>query len=68
VTGRFLTGDGLEGLRGRAAVANSQIIYQLYRQRFSAADFKALEAKGARPQRLLWGSTSTKNPAYNDLK
>ncbi|MEE9203311.1 MAG: transaldolase [Dehalococcoidia bacterium] len=58
----------LEGLRGQAAVANSHITYQLYTQRFAAADFKALEAKGARPQRLLWGSTSTKNPAYHDLK
>jgi transaldolase/glucose-6-phosphate isomerase len=58
----------LEGLRGQAAIANSQVIYQLYRQRFAAADFKALEARGARPQRVLWGSTSTKNPAYHDLK
>ncbi|MBI2856830.1 MAG: transaldolase [Chloroflexi bacterium] len=58
----------LEGLLGTAAIANSQVIYQLYRRRFSAPDFKALETKGARPQRLLWGSTSTKNPAYSDLK
>ncbi|MEK7848472.1 MAG: transaldolase [Chloroflexota bacterium] len=58
----------LEGLRGQAAIANSQVIYHLYRQRFAAADFKALEAEGARPQRVLWGSTSTKNPAYSDVK
>ena len=58
----------MEGLRGQAAVANSKVIYQIYRQRFAAADFKVLEARGARPQRVLWGSTSTKNPAYDDLK
>ena len=58
----------LEGLRGQAALANSRVIYQIYQQRFAAADFKTLEDIGARPQRVLWGSTSTKNPEYNDLK
>ncbi|MBI2957250.1 MAG: transaldolase [Chloroflexi bacterium] len=57
-----------ERLRGRAALANCELIYHIYRQRFSAPDFQALAASGARPQRLLWGSTSTKNPAYSDLK
>lgn len=58
----------LEALLGQAAVANSKVIYQEYREIFDSADFKALARRGARPQRLLWGSTSTKNPAYNDLK
>ncbi|MBI2854503.1 MAG: transaldolase [Chloroflexi bacterium] len=58
----------LEGLLGKAAIANSQVIYQAYRRRFAAPDFKYLGAKGAKPQRLLWGSTSTKNPAYSDVK
>lgn len=58
----------LESLVGQAALANSQVIHRLYRRRFAAADFRELEAKGARPQRLLWGSTSTKNAAYSDVK
>ncbi|MDP2743757.1 MAG: transaldolase [Dehalococcoidia bacterium] len=58
----------LEGLLGQAAVANAKLIYQKYREMFDSADFRALASKGARPQRLLWGSTSTKNPAYSDLK
>ncbi|MFC1962432.1 transaldolase [Chloroflexota bacterium] len=58
----------LEGLLGQAAVANSKVIYQKYKEGFSSADFQALAARGARPQRLLWGSTGTKNPTYSDLK
>jgi len=58
----------LESLMGQSALANSHVIYELYRRRFAATDFKELEAKGARPQRLLWGSTSTKNAAYSDVK
>lgn len=58
----------LARLWGQAAIANSQVIHQLCQRRFAAADFKALEAKGARPQRVLWGSTSTKNPTYSDVK
>jgi transaldolase len=51
-------------LRGRAAVANAKLAYQLFRQQFSGARWDALAAKGARLQRPLWASTSTKNPAY----
>lgn len=58
----------LERLQGRAALANAEVIYHIYRQRFSAPDFQALAAKGAQEQRLLWGSTSTKNPSYSDVK
>jgi len=58
----------LEKLQGKAAVANSQVIYAAYRKIFAGADFSELENKGAHPQRVLWGSTSTKNPAYSDIK
>ncbi len=53
-------------LRGRAAVAQAKLAYQLFRRRFSGARWKALTARGARAQRPLWASTSTKNPAYPD--
>lgn len=50
--------------RGKAAVANAKLAYQLFRDRFSGARWSALAANGARLQRPLWASTSTKNPAY----
>jgi transaldolase/glucose-6-phosphate isomerase len=59
--------DKLEGLRGRAAVANAKIAYERFEKIFSGPEWEALAAKGARKQRVLWASTSTKNPAYNDL-
>jgi transaldolase len=52
-------------LRGKAAVANAKLAYQLFRERFSGPRWEALAAKGARLQRPLWASTSTKNPAYS---
>jgi len=58
----------LNSLKGKAAVANSKLIYKKYLEIFSSAEFKELEAKGANTQRVLWGSTSTKNPAYSDIK
>ena len=51
-------------LRGKAAVANAKLAYQLFRDRFAGTRWEALAAKGARLQRPLWASTSTKNPAY----
>jgi transaldolase len=54
-------------LHGRAAVAQAVLAYALFERRFGDERFIALEAKGARPQRPLWASTSTKNPAYDDL-
>ena len=53
-------------LRGRAAVAQGQVAYDLFRQAFSGPRWEALVARGARVQRPLWASTSTKNPAYPD--
>lgn len=55
-------------LRGKAAVANSKIIYQHFKEIFSSTEFKGLEKKGARLQRVLWGSTGTKDPTYSDVK
>jgi transaldolase len=52
-------------LRGQAAVANAKLAYALFRHRFSGPRWDALAAKGARLQRPLWASTSTKNPAYS---
>jgi transaldolase len=51
-------------LRGQAAVANAKLAYELFRQGFSGPRWEALAARGARLQRPLWASTSTKNPAY----
>jgi transaldolase len=53
--------------RGRVAVANAKLAYALFRERFSGARWDALAARGARVQRPLWASTSTKNPAYRDV-
>ncbi len=59
-------GDVARGLPGKVAVANAKIAYQKYEAVAGGARWKALAAKGARPQRLLWASTSTKNPKYSD--
>ncbi len=67
---RRLDGTGSEAalaLRGKAAVAQAKLAYQLFLERFSGQRWDALRAKGAHPQRPLWASTSTKNPAYPDL-
>jgi transaldolase len=53
-------------LRGKAAVANARLAYQLFDERFASARWDALSVLGARPQRPLWASTSTKDPAYAD--
>lgn len=54
-------------LEGKAAVANAKMAYQLFLQKFSGTRWEALASKGARVQRPLWASTSTKNPAYRDV-
>jgi transaldolase len=58
----------LKYLRGKASVANSKLIYQKYQEIFSGDDFSLLKEKGARVQRVLWGSTGTKDPGYSDIK
>jgi transaldolase len=54
-------------LRGKAAVAQAKLAYQLFQERFTGDRWDALAAKGAHVQRPLWASTSTKNPDYADL-
>ncbi len=53
-------------LRGQAAVANARLAYELFEQKTATDRWAALHAAGARPQRPLWASTSTKNPEYTD--
>jgi transaldolase len=53
-------------LRGKVAVANAKLAYRLFKERFSGQRWDRLAAMGARRQRPLWASTSTKNPAYSD--
>ena len=53
-------------LEGKAAIANSKLVYVRFGELFGDERFKRLAAKGARRQRVLWASTSTKNPAYRD--
>jgi transaldolase len=55
-----------QALRGKAAIANARLAYELYQERFASERWAALQAKGARPQRPLWASTGTKDPAYDD--
>ncbi len=57
----------LDALLGKAAIANAKLAYRLFTERFSGARWDALAAHGARVQRPLWASTSTKNPAYRDV-
>lgn len=57
----------LIGLQGKIAIANAKLAYQRYKRLFSGGRWEALKAEGARPQRLLWASTGTKNPAYSDV-
>ncbi len=59
--------NALGGIKGKVAIANAKMAYQRYKRIFSGARWEALHAKGARPQRLLWASTGTKNKAYSDV-
>ncbi len=58
---------GYEELKGKVAIANAKLAYQRYKRVFSGPKWEALEAKGAKAQRLLWASTGTKNKAYSDV-
>lgn len=55
------------GLRGTLAITNAKAAYARYRDLFEGSGFAELAARGTRPQRVLWASTSTKNPAYRDV-
>jgi transaldolase len=58
---------GRPELKGKLAVANAQLAYQNYKEKFSGERWERLSAKGATPQWCLWASTSTKNPEYRDV-
>ncbi|WP_407156081.1 bifunctional transaldolase/phosoglucose isomerase [Bradyrhizobium sp. STM 3557] len=58
--------ERLTALKGKVAIANAKMAYQDYKRLFSGARWEALAAKGAKPQRLLWASTGTKNKDYRD--
>ncbi|QQZ27329.1 transaldolase [Thiothrix subterranea] len=57
-----------QALRGQVAIASAKIAYQIYQEIFNSDRFGILEAQGASVQRLLWASTSSKNPAFSDIK
>ena len=55
-------------LRGKAAIASACRAYEIHQQLIAGAQWQGLAARGARPQRLLWASTSTKDPGYSPIK
>jgi transaldolase/glucose-6-phosphate isomerase len=57
----------LQGIQGKVAIANGKLTYEAYQRIFSSSRWKSLAAKGAQTQRVLWASTSTKNPKYRDV-
>ena len=68
VDGLIGENEALRSLKGKAAVANSSLIFKEYMEIFNSPSFKRLKEKGANIQRVLWASTGTKNPAYSDIK
>jgi transaldolase len=64
----MLDEKGLGHLKGQVAIASAKKAYEIYQEVFSSERWKALEAKGAKPQRLLWASTGSKNPAFKATK
>jgi transaldolase/glucose-6-phosphate isomerase len=71
IDARVSAGDAeaaaLKALRGKVAIANAKVAYQRYLELVGQPRWKALAAKGAQPQRMLWASTGTKDPAYSDV-
>jgi transaldolase len=65
--GRDTEAEDALALEGKAAVANARLAYEAFVEVFSGPRWEALQAQGARPQRPLWASTSTKNPSYRDV-
>jgi transaldolase len=58
----------IKNLYGKVGVANCKLAYQKYKELFLSTNFRIIREKGANDQRLLWASTSTKNPKYSDIK
>ena len=59
--------ERLTALKGKVAIANAKMAYQDYKRLFAGSRWEKLAAKGAKPQRLLWASTGTKNKDYSDV-
>ena len=59
--------EQLKSVLGKVAIANGKLAYEKYQAIFGTSRWKALAAKGAQTQRVLWASTSTKNPSYSDV-
>ncbi|MCL2715220.1 MAG: bifunctional transaldolase/phosoglucose isomerase [Alphaproteobacteria bacterium] len=66
-SGDAATRGHLAALKGKAAIANARLAYQDYKELFSGPRWEKLQARGARPQRMLWASTGTKNKNYSDV-
>ena len=64
----FLKGKGLNDLYGKIAIDSAKIAYEMYTEIFNSERFKKLEAKGACTQKVLWASTSSKDPSFSDVK
>jgi transaldolase/transaldolase/glucose-6-phosphate isomerase len=64
----MLDEKGLGDLKGEVAIASAKKAYEIYKRVFSGPRWEKLAAEGAKPQRLLWASTSSKNPAFKDTK
>src|SRR5471030_322950 len=64
----MLDEKGLSDLKGEVAIASAKKAYEIYKQIFSGPRWEKLAAQGAKPQRLLWASTSSKNPDFKDTK
>ena len=60
-------GTAARQIHGKVAIASARVAYRIYKELFHSDRFKALAEKGAKPQRLLWASTSTKNPLFADV-
>ena len=68
--GKSASGDQkkkIDALHGKAAIANAKLAYEIFQREFTSPRWKKLEAKGGTVQRVLWASTSTKNPSYRDV-
>ena len=64
----LLESKGLNNLKGEVAIASAKKAYEIYKEVFSSERFKKLEAQGAKRQRVLWASTSSKDPSFSDVK
>jgi transaldolase len=67
-TDPLLKEKGLDTLKGKVAIASAKIAYETYKRIFNSDRFKKLMIKGAKPQKVLWASTSSKDPSFKDTK